>query len=58
MQTRLRWQVQFNLARKDFLKSLWNKKMTKFEKKLKKRQKDTLKSINPKLIDTFLDLYM
>jgi hypothetical protein len=50
--------VQFNLARKDFLKGLWNKNMTKFEKKLKKRQKETLKSIDPKLIDTFLDLYL
>ena len=61
MQTKLRSQIEFNKARVDYLRMLWDTAVTDYKnglKKTKKRVTSVLAKIPKRLIDLLLTLYI
>ena len=54
MQTKLRQQVLFNIARAEFLRTLWDDEI----KLLKKKDQKKYKRIDPTLVNNLLALYL
>jgi hypothetical protein len=55
---KLRLQIDFNKARIEYMKSIWEAEMKVFKKGLKKNELKKLASIDTKLVDKLLVLYL
>ena len=55
---KLRYQIEFNLARSEYLRVLWDDEMVLYKKNLKKKDLKIIEGIDPQLVDALLKLYL
>jgi hypothetical protein len=55
---KLRYQIDFNLARAEYLRIVWDDEIELYKKSLKKKELKTIEGIDPQLIDDLLKLYL
>jgi hypothetical protein len=55
---KLRYQIDFNKARTEYLRIVWDDEMELYKKGLKKKELKIIEGINPQLIDDLLKLYL